>query len=77
MVVFDSQNGGCSIYEIKYNMNVNEKQFRHLVDKEKAMKTEFYFGEIHGRYVLYRGESTKIDSIQYLNVEEYLKSIAE
>lgn len=77
MVVFDSQNGGCSIYEIKYNMNVNEKQFRHLIDKEKAMKTEFYFGEIHGRYVLYRGESTKIDSIQYLNVEEYLKSIAE
>lgn len=76
MVVFDSQNGGCSVFEIKYSTKIEEKQFRHLIDPEKAKKAEFRYGEIQGRYVLYRGVNTKIDSIQYLNVEEYLKAIA-
>ena len=32
-------------------------------------------GEITGKYVIYRGESGNMEGIQYLNVEEYLKSL--
>ncbi|MCQ2432948.1 MAG: AAA family ATPase [Clostridia bacterium] len=75
MVVFDSQNGGCSIFEIKYSSSIEEKQYRHLVDPRKTEKTEFRYGEIRERCVLYRGENAKRDTVQYLNVEDYLKSL--
>lgn len=75
MVVFDSKNGGCMIYEIKFSTVAESKQFRHLVDPEKARRTEFRYGSILGRFVLYRGETAMVDNIQYVNVEEYLKSL--
>lgn len=43
-------------------------------EKKCAMTTHRY-GNITGRYVIYRGENTEMDTIQYLNVEDYLKSL--
>lgn len=37
--------------------------------------TSHRYGEITGRYVLYRGDSAEVHGIQYLNVEGYLKSL--
>lgn len=37
--------------------------------------TTHRYGKIAGRYVIYRGENTELDTIQYLNVEDYLKSL--
>ena len=75
MVVFDSKNGGCSIYKIKYSMVVDSNQYRHLSDREKAEKTAFRYGDIEGKYVLYRGETHDVDGIKYVNVEEYLSAL--
>ncbi len=38
--------------------------------------TEYRFGTITGKYVIYRGEPTESEGIRYLNAEDYLKSLA-
>lgn len=76
MVVHDPAMLTCEIYEIKHSKKVVEAQYRHLIDAEKCAETEHRFGQITGRYVIYRGESTEINGVQYLNVEQYLKSIS-
>lgn len=76
MVVFDPDTSSCQIFEIKYNDEIAQQQYRHLVNVEKCAQTEYRYGTIVGKYVLYRGTNKKVDDIQYLNVEEYLKSLA-
>lgn len=75
MVVHDPTTLTCEIYEIKHSKEVVADQYRHLINAEKCAETEHRFGEITGRYVIYRGENTEIDGVQYLNVEQYLKSL--
>ena len=75
MVVFDPKTLTCEIYEIKYSQKQVKDQYRHLIDEDKCALTTYRYGEITGRYVIYKGDSIKIDNIQYLNVEEYLKSL--
>ncbi len=75
MVVFDSENACCEIYEIKHSDKAVPAQCRHLQDKKKCYETEFRYGKIKGRYVIYRGESCHLGDIEYLNVEEYLKGL--
>lgn len=75
MVVFDPEAASCSIYEVKHSAEAVEAQYRHLVDEEKCKATEFRFGPITGKYVIYRGENQDINGIHYLNVEEYLKGL--
>ena len=75
MVIFDSKTLTCEIYEIKYSQKQVKDQYRHLIDEDKCALTTYRYGEITGRYVIYKGDSIKIDNIQYLNVEEYLKSL--
>ena len=76
MVVFDPTAASCAIYEIKHSAEVVEKQYQHLIDDEKCKATEWRYGSITGKYVIYRGESCDVKGIQYLNVEEYLKSLS-
>lgn len=73
MVVFDSKELNCKIYEVKYSKEQVPEQSRHLKDEEKCAMTSHRYGEITGKYVIYRGESGSLEGIQYLNVEEYLK----
>lgn len=75
MVVFDPKALNCKIYEVKYSKEQVPEQSRHLKDEEKCAMTSHRYGEITGKYVIYRGESTALDGIQYVNVEEYLKSL--
>lgn len=76
MVVHDPVALTCEIYEIKHSKEVAADQYRHLINAEKCAETEHRFGRITGRYVIYRGGRTKVDGVQYLNVEQYLKSLA-
>ena len=76
MVVFDPEAASCSIYEIKHSAEIVEEQYQHLVDTDKCTATEFRFGPITGKYVIYRGESKDVNGIHYLNVEEYLNGLA-
>lgn len=76
MVVFDPEAASCSIYEVKHSTEIVEEQYQHLVDTEKCSATEFRFGPITGKYVIYRGETQDVNGIHYLNVEEYLNNLA-
>ena len=75
MVVQDPKTLSCEIYEIKYSKERACEQYRHINDEEKCAMTTHRYGNITGRFVIYRGENTEMDTIQYLNVEDYLKSL--
>ena len=75
MVVCDTRELTCRIYEVKYSKEQVPEQFRHLNDDEKCSMTSHRYGDIAGKYVIYRGEPAECDGIQYLNVEDYLKSL--
>ena len=72
MVIYDSEENSCSIYEIKHSDKVAENQVKHLLDDQKCGVVESRFGRIKGKYVLYRGETLNKGSIDNINVEEYL-----
>ena len=75
MVVFDPAAGSCQIFEIKHIREIAPFQYRHLIDSEKCAQTEHRYGPITGKFVLYRGEDQILNSIQYQNVEEYLRNL--
>ena len=75
MVVYDQKALTCEIYEVKYSKEQVPEQYRHIKNEEKCAQTRHRYGEITGRYVIYRGDSAELDGVQYLNVEEYLKSL--
>lgn len=77
MVVFDPKELNCEIYEIKYSREAVKEQYRHLDDEKKCAMTTHRYGDIKGKYVIYRGENSSYGDIQYLNVEEYLKSLSQ
>lgn len=72
MVIYDKKTHTCRIYEIKHSSEIVDRQTRFLRDEEKCEIVETKFGEIVGKYVLYRGEHAIADDVQYLNVEQFL-----
>lgn len=76
MVVFNPETATCAIYEIKHSREVDAAQYQHLIDPKKCEDTEFRFGTITGKYVIYRGETHAEGEIHYVNVEEYLNQLA-
>lgn len=76
MVVFAPNAACCEIYEVKHSDKMSEEQYRHLVDPQKCEATEFRYGPIKGKYVIYRGGTQLVGSVQYVNVEEYLKGLS-
>ena len=77
MVIFDPKTLSCEIYEIKYSKEVVSNQYVYLKDEELNKNTEFHFGKITKKVVIYRGESLIHDDIKYINVEEYLNGLYE
>ncbi len=73
MVVFNPETSSCKIYEIKHSAERAKLQYQHLIDDEKCKQTEFRFGTITEKTVLYRGKNAEVDGINYQNVEEYLR----
>ena len=73
MVVYDPVNVCCKIYEVKHSKEKDPLQYRHLINEENCKQTEFRYGTILEKVVLYRGESTEAEQgIIYRNVEDYL-----
>ncbi len=76
MIITDRENGSCRIYEVKHSKERFEKQYQHLINKEKLELTEKIYGQILSRTVLYKGENCiEENGIEYKNVEEYLKEL--
>lgn len=76
MVVFDHEAACCTIYEIKHSRERVAEQCKHLVDPKKCEDTEFRYGPIIEKVVIYRGETVEENGIHYVNVEEYLKKFS-
>lgn len=77
MVVCSPATESCEIYEIKHSAEIAPEQTRHLRDADKCNATAFRFGTITGKYVIYRGKSTEVDGIRYVNAEEYLLGLGK
>ena len=76
MVVVDPEAIECEVYEIKHSAERVPAQYRFLEDEEKLQLVEFRYGKTRKKAVIYRGQSTIADNgIEYLNVEEYLRSL--
>ena len=76
MVIYDTENNSCEIYEIKHSKERVRGQYRHINDPEKLAETERKYGKITKRAVIYRGDShIEENGIEYINVEKYLKSL--
>ena len=75
MVVSDPVTLTCEIYEIKHSDRAVPEQYKNLIDKEKVDQTEFRYGEIIQKTVIYRGDDMKEGKIIYKNVENYLKEL--
>ena len=71
MVVFNPDEGTCEIYEIKHSKEVVPQQCKHLLDEQKCKDTEFRYGTITGKYVIYRGATT---SLVQAEVDTLIKS---
>ena len=77
MVIFDPEQVSCEIFEIKHSSVAVPQQYRHLIDWQKCKDTEFRYGTITSKYVIYRGKSNLDGEIKYLNVEEYLNGLGK
>ena len=78
MVVYNTQEHCCDIYEVKHSAEMVADQSKHLRDEEKIFLTEKRFGEVKDRFVLYRGANAENeDGIIYKNVAEYLKGLPD
>ncbi len=76
MVVADSDALTCAIYEVKHSTEPDDRQIRHLTDKQKLATTENRYGTVTSRTVLYRGpDFTHKSGVAYRNVANYLKSL--
>ena len=72
MVVANEKDATCEIFEIKHSAARSPEQYKHLTDEQKCSATEFRYGKIVKKVVLYRGETCRDGAIDYVNVEEYL-----
>lgn len=78
MVIRDSKNNSCAIYEIKHSRVCVEDQAKHLCNPEILSKITPRFGDLVGRYVLYLGDNLDLDNgIAYRNAEEFLKMLPD
>ena len=76
MVIADGESLTCELFEVKHSTERDDRQLRHLVDREKLAATEHRYGEITSRTVLYRGRDFRHPSgVIYRNVEKYLMSL--
>ncbi len=75
MVIYDENELKCEIYEIKHSTQVSSAQYRYLVDEDKCAATEFKYGTITSRYVLYNGVDTEADGVRYINAASYLRGL--
>lgn len=75
MVILNEQQFTGDIFEIKYSKIMDNNQYRHLIDEESNKIFENKYYPINHRIVLYRGENTVINNIEYKNIEDFLLSL--
>lgn len=75
MVVYHKKSNTCCLYEVKHSDKIVERQTKYLRDDARLAIVSRRFGNIEGKYVIYRGETQNVGDIRYTNVEEYLNAL--
>ena len=76
MVIYTSGDNTCEAFEVKHSSEIVPHQYHILEDDEQCQAVEQQYGKMTRKCVIYRGESCTLENgIEYLNVEEYLKSL--
>ncbi|MCR4661770.1 MAG: ATP-binding protein, partial [Clostridia bacterium] len=75
MVIYDSETNSCSIFEVKHSDKATKDQTKYLNNAEKCATVERIYGKIIEKYVLYRGRTRRVGTINYINVEDYLMNL--
>lgn len=75
MVIADPESISCEIYEIKHSDKIVPEQYKNLIDDNKVEATEFRYGKVTKRTVIYRGQNAMDGDICYVNVEDYLRAL--
>ena len=74
LIIQNTNTNTCEIYEIKHSNKISfAKQTKNLLNENKCKIIENQIGKIVKKGVLYRGETQKVNNIEYINIEEYLK----
>ena len=77
MVIADERTLTCEVYEVKHTGNIYAAQYKNLVDEEKCAVAEHEYGQITKKTVLYQGDNTVVDGIDYKNVIQYLEELGQ
>ena len=76
MVIYTSGENTCEAFEVKHSAEIVPHQYHILEDEEQCRAVEQQYGTITRKCVIYRGKTCTLENgIEYLNVEEYLKSL--
>jgi len=76
MVIYDSEENSCELYEIKHSSKIVVEQCHILLDNERLTETKRRFGSISKRCILYCGDDYDLENgILYRNAETYLKNL--
>ena len=74
LIIQNTNTNTCEIYEIKHSNKISfDKQTKNLLNENKCKIIEHQIGKIVKKGVLYRGKTQKVNNIEYINIEEYLK----
>ena len=46
-----------------------------MIDEKRCSETEFRYGEITKRVVLYNGEDSEVGNVSYRNIASYLEGL--
>lgn len=75
MIIYNKETNTNEIYEIKHSDKIIKYQTRHLLDNDKCEYVSKRYGKTTRKCVIYRGPSTKVDEVNYINVEQFLKNL--
>ena len=74
MCIYNSKTMSISLYEIKHSLTLTIDQTKHLLDQNKIKLIKDRYHNVSHKCVLYRGPNQTINGVNYINVEEFLKS---
>ena len=77
MVIYCNDTHSYSIYEIKHSDKIVENQYKHLINEQFITHTNYMFGKLISKNVIYLGIDCEYCGINYLNANKYLKSLPD
>lgn len=76
LVTYNLKDNNCNLYEIKHSSEISfDNQTKNFKKEDITTSISNTYGTISNMIILYKGNNTLINNIQYINVEDYLINI--